>query len=160
MKKVNKFIQCAAILLGITLTGCANLTPTQSTRIEGGVKAAAQIGGGIALSEHPEWRVGFQEAVLDLGVIADTQGQVGFNQVLGIVQRLKVKELKSPTAQLSILGGMTLLDAFGKTELNPQTSDQVKAIARALHDGLVLALQFSFSAAPTSAPIEMPGVSP
>lgn len=128
-------------MLVVGLTGCVT-TPTQQKRVETGLKVAAQIGGAIILTENPELRPGFLRAIEDLKVIESGTNTVSVHDVLAIIQRADIKELKSPQAALYVNSAILLLNEFGvPTEVPLEQSAQAKAYARALREGLEVAIE-------------------
>jgi hypothetical protein len=108
------------------------------SRIAPAVKVAAFSGTSIALQEHPEWIKGFNEALGDLKLI-EASPKIDFTTVLAVVQRLPVKELKSPEAKLAITGGTMLLAEYSP-EINQITAldkvQEIRPIVTALREGV------------------------
>lgn len=145
MRKIITTLLLVSVLAvsPLYITGCVGPNqprPTTQQRIETGLKIAGQIGTGIALTEHPEWRNGFEKAVQDLKII-ESGDVVTIQHLLAIIQRLPVKELKSPNAILYIQSGILLLNEFGvPNELPLEQSANVKSAAKSLREGIEFGL--------------------
>lgn len=141
MKKI--FINLLSIVAATSiLVGCTTVpTETQQARIESGVKVAAQVGTQIVLMEKPELKSGFVKASADLKVLAVSTNAIGIQDVLAVVQRLDVKELKSPRAALYITSGVLLINELGVPQTIPlEQSQSIRGVAKALSDGIDFAL--------------------
>lgn len=140
MKTAKSMLACALVACALVL-GC-KLTPAGLERLESRVRIVAQLGAGEALLEHKDWKPAFQTAAADLRII-EAGETVSIAQVVAIVQRLPVKELQSDRTKLYVATGMLiLLEAGTPTELNPDTSAGVKAVARGLRTGIENAVAY------------------
>lgn len=127
------------ILAMITLlaAGCAT-TPTGQRDIAPTIKTAAYLGTAYALVERPEWRKGFEEAVIDLKLV-ETGETIDLVTVLAIVNRLPIKELKNSKAQILITGAIILLGDYGAS-LPPEQVEKIRPVAKAMREGIELGL--------------------
>lgn len=138
MNKIKRvtFIGAAAALLA--LTGCAWLQAHRQD-VATTAKLLAYDGTALAVHEHPEWKPAFITAAADLKVIEDSP-QPSLQDVLTIVRRLPVKELKSPAGVL-IIGNITiLLERVGNPAIDARYVEDVKSFVRALREGIHLAV--------------------
>lgn len=136
MKYLNSLLATILIcIIPIGFTGCANPK---------GVKVAAYLGTSLALTEHPEWKPGFQLAYDELGVLenADT---IGIAEVLTILNKLPVKELKSPQAIIVITATTILIQELGANDLTEVQTAKLKPVVRDIRAGIKLALDNSFA---------------
>lgn len=125
----------AIVITALSLTACNTVR---------GVKTAAYLGTALAIEEHPNWKPQFQKAYDDLGIIeaADT---VGLPEVLAILHRLPIKELKSPKAVIIITATALLIEETGSPELSPVTTAKLRPVVKDLRAGIKLALDNSFA---------------
>lgn len=126
-----------SIAIALLLVGCAT-TPTQKQRIETAAKIAAFVGTREFLLEHPESRTGFETARDEL-LFLETQETLDWVTLLAVVQRLPVKELKSPQAQLIISAGIILLSDYGGS-LPTDKISELKPLAKSIREGIELGL--------------------
>ncbi len=137
--KLKFHIALIATILIFT-AGCAVLkNPTTQQRVATAAKVAAYVGGTEYLRMHPETRPAFVIARDELKVL-ETSDTIDFAVLLAIVNQLPVKELKSPRATL-IIGAATILLTDYAGSLPADQSDQLKTVAKALREGLDLALE-------------------
>jgi hypothetical protein len=137
---MKKLLNMLAIVGVVTLLmGCTTMSGERRD-LTPAIKVAAYVGTHYAIQEHPEWRAGFEVAALELGLLADAE-TIDFVQILAIIHRLPVKELKSPDAQLAITGATLLLTEYSGDVIPLDKLQQVRPLAAALRDGIVLALQ-------------------
>lgn len=109
-----------------------------------GVKTAAYLGTALALDEHPNWKPAFQQAYDDLGIIEAAE-TIGLPEVLAILHRLPIKELKSPKAVIIITATALLIEETGSPELSPVTTAKLRPVVKDLRAGIKLALDNSFA---------------
>lgn len=130
MKKIQVGLALASLVL---ITGCANLSQTQQSRIQTGVKLAAYVGTAETLRAHPEYRKGFEVALVELKALE--AGPIDVIKLLEIVNRLPVKELKSDRAQMIITAGTILLtDEIGATPL--EKLNDLRPVISAIREGV------------------------
>jgi hypothetical protein len=98
----------------------------------------------LLLDEHPNWKLYFQQAYDDLGVL-EKATTIGLPEVLAIINRLPVKELQSKTAKISILSATLLIEEVGSPAIDAQHVDKLRPIVRDLRKGIKLALDTSFT---------------
>ena len=134
----TKSILIIGAILGLLFTGCGTLTPTQQQRAVTATKIAAYVGTHEAVRQHPEWRDGFQQAVNDLGVM-EASSKIDATMILAIMQRLPVKELKSPQATLAITAATILLSDYAGSVPLDQVQ-QLKPVVTAMREGIELGL--------------------
>lgn len=140
MKTTFKLLAVIAIL-GLTLLGCKSASQQQS--LEDSIEIVAQTAVGELLIEKPAWKPKFQEAATDLKILEATPN-VTMANVIAIVQRLPVQELKSPRGRLYVSGGLLLLQKTGAAlKLDEDNSDKVQGVARALRTGIENAISLS-----------------
>lgn len=147
-------IAIGALLLGVA--GCASFQKTvittdpvtgvsvtnqvfDVTRITPLVETAAFEGTAVALTEHPEWRDGFNAALKELKFLEASE-HIDFTTVLAIIQRLPVKELKSQEARLAISGGTLLLSQVRGSTTALDKLENLRPIVTALRAGVELGL--------------------
>lgn len=126
----------------IVFTGCGTLpSQTEQQKIVMSLTACAQIGGALILNQNPEWRSGIEKAVADLRILQNGTSLISVNDVLAILQRANIKELKSPEAALYVASGMLIVTQIGvPTQIDINTSTFARSIAGAIADGLSTAL--------------------
>lgn len=130
-------LACAVALAA----GCA--TTQQNNALERRVKLVAQLGTGEALFAHPDWRADFERATASLKVI-EAGDAVSVAQVVAVIQRLPLSEINSPRGRLYVATGLLLLEEAGvPTELDPDGSASVKAVARGIRVGMENALAYT-----------------
>lgn len=115
------------------LTGCANLSQSQQSRLQSAATLAAYVGTVEVLREHPEHRPGFVFAVEELTLLES--GSVDAFKLMEIVNRLPVKELRSEHVSM-IIGAATILltDQIGTTPL--EKLDDLKPVIAAIRSGI------------------------
>jgi hypothetical protein len=106
-----------------------------AARIARASKQAAQDATVNLLTQHPEWLPDFQTAQSDLNILANSPSP-SLNDLLAIVQRLPVKQLKGQTAQFSFEGATLILSAIDIPAMPAQAAADISTIARALSDGV------------------------
>ena len=130
-----KKVQALFALIGmLTLAaGCSTLSGSQKARIHTGVTVAAYVGTVETLRAHPEYRLGFEAAALELKALED--GQIDTIKLLEIVNRLPVKELKSDRAQMIITAAtIVLADEIGATPI--EKLNDLKPVVAAIREGI------------------------
>jgi hypothetical protein len=143
MKKLLTSILLSVVLVsGLFTTGCVTApTVDKQKRIETEVQAITQVAMSVVLTENPKIRNGVIKAVDDLKVLENGTNNITINDVLLIVQRLDIKELKSSRGVLYISSGLLLLTSFNvPTALPLEQSNSIRGIAGALERGLTIAL--------------------
>lgn len=135
-------ILAAVCLLAISptiFTGCATLPPTAVQRAATLTKLAAYIGTAEFLRTHPESRLAFELATVELDrlALATTYDWV---DVMAVIHRLPVKELQSPQARLIITAATLVLEEYGAAPVSLDRMDQWRPIVIALRDGIRLGL--------------------
>lgn len=131
------------LLATIALSTTLLLTPSCTT--VKGVKSAAYLGTSLALTQHPEWRLGFEQAYASLGVLeaADT---ISVAEVLAILHTLPVKELRSPTAVIIITSIGIVIEEVGGPEIDQETVEKkIRPIVKDLRAGIKLGLESNFA---------------
>lgn len=146
-KTITSILLCLTLAVSsLTLTGCKTTPPNQA-RVEQQIQILAQTAGTIILIEKPELRSGFSNAVETLNIIANGTNEVSMIEVLAVVQRLDIKELRSEKAILYIGTGLLLLTQYDvPTSIPLEQSNNVRGIARSLSKGLSSALQIPYRA--------------
>lgn len=117
----------------ILLSGCAS-----------SIKTAAYTGTALALSEKPEWRPHFQKAYDDLGILENAT-TIGLPEVLAILNRLPVKELKSDKAVIIITATVLMVSEAGAPEVDVITTEKLRPTIKKMREGMKLALENNFS---------------
>jgi hypothetical protein len=144
--------EAGAILLACGLlfsTGCASTTTnadgtvTENPRtVEDfvpAVKTAAMVGTHYVLRDDPDLKPRFVEAAAALKVLANSE-QITFTEIMAIVLKLDVKQLKSDDARMAIAAGTILLSEYGGRTFDLSKLENVRPIAKALHEGIELGL--------------------
>lgn len=139
MKKLTPlFVPALALAF---LAGC--LSPQGQADLERRLERVTTLGVDAILIEHPQWTNEFRLAATDLRIIEATTNNVGIEQVIAIVRRLPVKELRTPQARLYINAGIFILEEAGvPLEVNPESSARIKGVAGALRRGIETALSY------------------
>lgn len=130
----TKLLPLAALLLGV---GCAT-TPTGQRDIAPTIRVAAYMGTAYAVAEHPEWRPGFEQAVIDLTVIEQAP-TIDLATILAVVARLPIKQIQNSKATILITGAIILLSDYGAS-LPPDQMEKLRPIVKALREGIELGL--------------------
>ena len=128
-------------LTPLTFTGCATVKPgtTQTAaRLHGVIKLAAYVGTTESLRQHPEWRSGFELALVELKRI-ETVEKIDFTTILAIVNRLPVKELRSERATMFITSGTILLHEQLQS-IDLEKAEDLRGTVKALREGIELGL--------------------
>lgn len=125
----------AAVLLG---AGCSTTNTAQDQRVATGAKLAVYVGSAAYLKEHPEKRAAFVTARQELRVLEAAE-TIDFVTLFAIVNRLPIKELKSPEAQIAITASTILLTDFAGS-LPVDQLERLRPIVTAIRQGLDLAL--------------------
>lgn len=126
----------AACLMAFIGVGCTNIK---------GVRTAAYVGTSWALQEKPEWRPHFEKAHADLLILEQAE-VIGLPELLEIIQRLPVKELKSDEARIIIVGTVLLIEELGANpEVNQVTADNIRKVVKDLRSGMKRALDNNFA---------------
>lgn len=133
-------IQLAAAILAVSavalFTGCTTVKNEQS--LESKSKAVAYIATVKVLEEKPQWQPHFEHARDDLKIILAAE-TIGLPEVLAIVQRLPIKELKGNDATLIIGASMIFFeDDLGTLAIDNPT--WLRAVCRGLIAGITLGL--------------------
>lgn len=146
MKKLTLAIiaMFAMLFLALGFTGCATTPGGTEPRvtvedITPAIKTAAFVGTFYTLRENPDWREGFVTAATDLKILENAE-QLDFALILAIVARLPVDELKSDDAALAITAATILLSGYQNKLIELDKFQNVKPIARAIREGIELAL--------------------
>jgi hypothetical protein len=133
MKKYSLALVVALGLLVEGLVGCSTMSGSQKARVHTGITVAAYVGTVEALRPHPEYRIGFETAALELKALED--GKIDTIKLLEIVNRLPVKELKSDRAQMIISAAtIVLADEIGSTPI--EQLDNLKPVVSAIREGI------------------------
>lgn len=127
-----------AMAMGLML-GCATTSPTDLQRIESATKLAAYVGAAEFLASNPESQPAFVAARDEL-LLLEKQEHIDVTVLMGIVNRLPVKELKSSQARLAITAATLLLTDYAGS-LSLDKLDNLKPVAASIRAGLDLALQ-------------------
>lgn len=130
----------AALLLGTVLltgSGCSTLSPTDIQRISAATKVAAYVGTSTALRQHPEWKDAFAIASDNLKVL-ETADTLDVAQILAIIQRLPIKELKSDTAAIIITSATILITEFNVSTIPLERVKQLQPIVKSIRQGIDL----------------------
>lgn len=127
--------------IAFSATGCASLQqPDKVARFAAVAKVAAYDTTALCLLEKPDWRSGFELARADLATL-EAANVVDFATLLEIVQRLPVKELKSPEARIAFSSAQLLLEEFTTGEIvNAQTLSDLRPVVSAIRSGIDRAL--------------------
>jgi hypothetical protein len=130
-----KSLAIAAIgsLVMFILLGCASMSQSQKSRLQTAATLAAYVGTVETLRAHPEYRIGFETAVIELKALEE--GKIDTIKLMEIVNRLPVKELKSERATM-IIGVATILlqDQLGTTPI--EKLDDLKPVVAAIRAGI------------------------
>lgn len=130
---------CASMpaVVGCKTTATGERVP-DTQKIAGIVKVAAYVGTSEGLKAHPEWRTGFETAAVALGTL-ETAETLDMADILAVVDKLPLKQLKSDKAVLLITSGTILLQELGGSII-PLDTSQLQPIAKALREGVQLGL--------------------
>lgn len=141
MAKAASVPVALAMLLGLSALspGCSTLNQTDSQRVASAAKVAAYVGTSTALRNHPEWLPNFINARNDLKVL-ETADSLDIAQILAIINRLPVKELKSDTAAIVITSATILISEYGVSEIPLEKLKQLQPIVTAIRQGIDLEL--------------------
>lgn len=127
-------------MTALLFTGCAttggNVTPQDLTPA---IKTAALVGTTLVLKDHPEWRGYFVSAAGELAILEQAE-KIDFAIILAIFYRLPVKELQSDEAKLAVAGATILLSGYGGKIVELDKLENVRPLAKALREGIELAL--------------------
>lgn len=132
---------CSLLTVGVCLLGllaqpaCTTTGQPDVGRIARVAKQAATIGTTEVLTAHPEWLPQFQLAEKELRQLAASP-TLSLDDLLAIIQRLPVKELKSQEARLSFEGATLLISAIDVPDLPADRLAQLQPIVLAISDGL------------------------
>jgi hypothetical protein len=129
---------CLVIIAAAVMLGCAT-TPT--ARQLGIIKICAYNGTYLAIIEKPEWKPAFVVAEKELRTLSASTNALDMAEVVAVVNRLPVKELKSPQARLFITNGALLLQELGGGEIPAERVASTRQVAAALADGIKLATE-------------------
>lgn len=136
MKKILAI--CIVVPLLASFSACTTVNGVSEpdvARIALVAQEAATIGTEEALLLHPEWMPFFQIAQAELRTLA-TAPTISASDILGIIGRMPVKELKSQAARVSIDGARLLIAATGFSEINAERVAQLRPIVVALYVGM------------------------
>lgn len=123
-----------------------------TNRVANVARQAAQDATINLTQQHPDWVPYFQTAETDLKALAAAPNP-SLNDLLAIVQRLPVKQLKGSTAQLSFEGATLLLSAVDIPQMPATAAADIHVIAQAIADGVAAGLPAAPSTPPpTSVP--------
>lgn len=134
--RMNNYIKFASMIMALAcFLGCQ--TTTEPRSLENKAKAVAWGATTKLLQKHPEWRPHFEQAKQDL-VLLQASETIGIVEVLAVVNRLPVKELREGDMALIAAGTMMFFeDELGSIALdNPE---QLRAVIRGMVRGLELA---------------------
>lgn len=147
--KTKSILASACLALALTFAGCATTSPDQIARIASGSKTAAYIGTAEYLLVKPESRPAFLTARDEL-VVLENAAVLDVATLLAIVNRLPVKELKSPQAVIIITGASLILsDVAGSIPLDQVNN--LRPVVTAIRQGIELGL--GLPAGPGPAPV-------
>ena len=124
-------IAVATVLLG----GCATLSEPDVTRISLAVREAATLAPQEALSQRPDWRGAFEIVQKELSLLS-VKTNVTVLDLLGVLDRLPINEMKSDTARLSIAAARLTIALAGWSDVEIVRVEQVQTVIVALHDGV------------------------
>lgn len=131
-----KKLPLIAVIAACLMTSCATSpTPESIARIARGVKEAARQTTEEMLVLKPEWRDEFKEAHDEL-VILENAPTLSVDDILRIIQRLPVKELKSDEVRIAIRGARIIIAFTGWSEIDAERLSQLRPIVTALRQGL------------------------
>lgn len=106
-----------------------------TNRVDSVAHQAAIDGTAYVLNAHPEWRPQFQQAEDDLNLLVASPS-INLDDILAIVQKLPVKELKGSTAQMSFEGAQLAISLVGLPALPAAANADAQAIASAIASGI------------------------
>jgi hypothetical protein len=150
MKALLLSLATSALLvtaLAVSCVGCKTVTDPatgethsapDTAKIASLVKVAAYVGTSEGLRVHPEWREGFTAAADSL-MLLETADTLDLADIMAIVDKLPVKQLKSEKAVLLITSGTILLQELGG-DILPLDASQLQPLAKALREGVQLGL--------------------
>lgn len=140
-KILNIILATFLLITPLVLTGCKTTQPKQA-QIEHQVQTLAQTAGAIILIENPNLRPGFSNAVDTLRLLELSTNNITITEVLAVIQRLNIKELRNEKAVLYINAGLLLLTSYSDvpTSVPLETSQNIRGIARSLRIGIQTAL--------------------
>lgn len=140
MKELLGILFISIIVAG--LTGCASLSPAAANGIATGAKIVAKDATIISLEQHPEWRKGFQTALDDISVAANAE-KIDLRTIVGIIQRLPVKELHGRTAMMVTSDVTIIIEDFTTNQATVVSAEdyaKVRQVVVGLRDGIQLGL--------------------
>jgi len=126
------------LALAVLLTGCTTTSPQTVNRVSSAAKLAAYIGATEYMRAYPVSRPAFELAQQELTRLS-VAPSFDMADLLVIVNRLPVKNIKSERVQMYVTSSAILLQDFaGKLPVDRLA--ELKPLAGALADGLTLAL--------------------
>lgn len=138
MNTCFKIPMLALICLALFLQGCKTVDGERVPdieRIARVTKEAATIGTQEVLARRPEWLPGFRIAHAELVALSQADN-IDIDQILDIMGRLPVDELKSDNARLAIQGARLVISAIDVPEIQADKLAQLRPIVVALHEGI------------------------
>lgn len=131
--------QIAVLSLTVALlTGCAMFERNPQAPLRIASHAAYDVSS-VLLASHPEWRPQFQRAKDELSLLAK-QVQFDALTVIEILQRIPVKELKTPTARIAFDAGLLIIELSGDPALKPKAQESLRLVVLGLESGVGRAL--------------------
>lgn len=115
--------------------GCTTTGEFDTVRVARVAREAAQFGTSEALRGHPEWRQKFVDAQLELKFL-QTSPTLGIADLLRVINRLPVNELKSDEARIAITGARILIAGLNLPEVSAERLAQLQPIAGAISEGI------------------------
>jgi len=119
-------------------TGCKTVdgkSVPDSAKIAAASREAASLGTQEALLHHPEWLSGFHAAHDELARL-ETLDTVRASDLLAIIGRLPVNELKSDEARIAISGARLIIALAGWSEIDAERVQQIRPVITAIRQGL------------------------
>jgi hypothetical protein len=116
--------------------GCTNLQQNQALNIT--AEIVSKDATYFALRDNPDLRGDFERALVELNAIAIADS-IKFDDVVALVLRLPVEQLKSAEAQIIASDVAIIVKGFAPNEgeiISPENLDRIRAFVVALRDGV------------------------
>lgn len=134
MKKFAPLVALVALLL----TGCKTVDGQRVPDVEkiaAVSREAAAQGTEEALIQHPEWLQGFKYAHAELAAL-EKMDTIRASDLLKIIGRLPIQELKSDEARIAIRGARLVIALAGWSEIDAERVQQIRPIVTAIREGM------------------------
>lgn len=127
-------VALSALIVGSV--GCTNLQQNQALNIT--AEIVAKDATYFALKDNPDLRGDFERALVELNAIAIADS-IKFDDVVALVLRLPVEQLKSADAQIIASDVAIIVKGFAPNQgeiISPEKLDRIRDFVKALRDGV------------------------